>query len=328
MPCKRDATWGRAAPRRCCEPPVQVHVVSVSRQPNLQPAMRRFHARWLSPIQGRFAALRELWVYRLCWKMPKARARLRSERDREMSELVPVMVFYAVLVAAGLFVAMPLQMGDRATPLLEQIWPVWVVQIAPMLVAMTLAMVNTPSIALQLVELEAQGAFEPTDAMQHDPHARSALISLHLVPIILGHSVAGLVCVVLLVAFTLVGGLLAGFVLAAGDFRTTVEVVFRSVSPLDWLHMVLNALLLATACNVTACAYAWPGTHRIERGLDMHRLGVRTMMVSFSACLLVWLLQSGLASLIAPPQTSTQTPTLAEQAQQQPGLVGGVDKAP
>jgi hypothetical protein len=198
-----------------------------------------------------------------------------------------VLLLLSLMAGLMLFVVLPSNLGEQATEALTQLWPLWVVQVAPMLCALTMALLNAPDIALQLTEREANGQFNGVDVT--DPaHARtrSGLAARQCVPVIIAHATVCAACTMLVSAFTLVFGLVAELVLAVGDIKAVAAVVFVQVSPTMWLHSLFSGWALGLICAAVAAVYAWPGTQIMQRGLDAHRLGVRAMMVSAVACVL------------------------------------------
>ncbi len=250
----------------------------------------------LTPARVRWRALQELWWYRSYWRLPTARAAMRLERDNELADMAPVLLLLALMVAVAMFVVLPNTLGEQATEALGTLWPLWVVQASPMLCALTMAMLNAPGIALRLTEREAAGEFTGEDPT--DVRTRSALAAHLCVPLIIAHTVVCVACHFLLVLFVLVFGLLASLVLAVGDLRAVADLVFARVSPFMWLHATLNAWGLGLVCVVAAVVYAWPGTQVTQRGLDVHRLGLRAMMVSALACVGAGLAFNWLAVLL------------------------------
>lgn len=250
----------------------------------------------LTPARVRWRALRELWWYRSYWRLPRARTAMRLERDTELAEMVPLLLLVALMVAALMFVVLPQKLGEQATEALSTLWPIWVVQIAPMLCALTMAMLNAPGIALQLTEREAAGEF--TGADPRDLRTRSALAAHLCVPLIVAHAAVCVACTFLVVLFVLALGLLAQLVLAVGDVRNVADLVFARVSPVMWLHTALSAWGLGLVCVLSAVVYAWPGTQITQRGLDAHRLGLRAMMVSAIACVVAGLAFNWVAVLL------------------------------
>ncbi|MEY2954103.1 MAG: hypothetical protein RLZZ401_2190 [Pseudomonadota bacterium] len=246
----------------------------------------------LTPARVRWCALQELWLYRSYWRLPEARRAMRAERDAELAETVPVLLLLALLVATLLFVLLPSTLGEQATGALALLWPVWVVQVAPLLCALLLALLNAPGIALQLTEREAAGEFAG------DPRTRSALAARHCVPLIVAHTVVCVASLVLLVLLVLVLGLLAQAVLALGDVRASAAIVLTRVDPVHWLRALFNAGVLGLACVGVAVVYAWPGTQITQRGLDVHRLGLRAMLLSAAASVAAAIAVNGLATLL------------------------------
>ena len=83
-----------------------------------------------------------------------------------------------------------------------------------------------------------------------------------------------------------------------GDLRTTLEAVFTLVSPVDLLRGVCSGAVLGLLCSLGATLYAWPGTRPPTEGVDAHRLGTRTMVVSALVVILAAVvLNTGLAWL-------------------------------
>lgn len=250
----------------------------------------------LTPARVRWRALRELWWYRSYWRLPSARIAMQLERDTELAETVPLLLLLALMVVALMFVVLPQKLGEQATEALSTLWPIWVVQIAPMLCALVMAMLNAPGIALQLTEREAAGEFTGADPL--DLRTRSALAAHLCVPLIVAHAAVCVACTFLVVLFVLALGLLAQLVLAVGDVRNVADLVFARVSPLMWLHTALSAWGLGLVGVLSVVVYAWPGTQITQRGLDAHRLGLRAMGVSAMACVVAGLAFNWVAVLL------------------------------
>ncbi len=234
----------------------------------------------LTPAKVRWFALSELWWYRACWRLPGARAIMRRERNFEMREMLPILVVLGLVAGVMLFVVLPSSLlRDQSTSLLATLWPLWVVQVVPMICAQAMAMQNAPNIAMRLTEAEVQGDFDVKDIVLHSAQAAHAAV-----PLIMAHATVALASACLLVMFTLGFGLLAAFVLAVGDLRTTMDMVFARVPPLVWLRAAFSAWLLGGVCVTAAVLYAWPGTQQTHSGMGAHRLGLRAMLSASLAC--------------------------------------------
>ncbi len=233
----------------------------------------------LTPAKLRWFALGELWWYRASWRIPAARATMQRERSNEMREMLPILVVLGLLAGITIFVALPSALQEQSSTILATLWPIWVVQIAPMICAQAMAMQNSPSIAIRLTEAELQGDFDMQDIVRHSTQAAHATV-----PLIVAHAAVCAASACLLVLFTLCFGLLAGLVLAVGDLRTTIDIVFARVPPLVWLRAAFSAWLLGGVCVTAAVLYAWPGTQQAHSGMGAHRMGMRAMLVSSAAC--------------------------------------------
>jgi hypothetical protein len=266
-------------------------------------------------LRLRWQVLRTLWLHRYRWRVQPGLASLRTERDHELADTVPIVALIALMVALLLFIVLPNVLGEQSTELLGVLWPFWVVQVAPMLCALLLALLNAPNIALELTERELAGDFNgptspespasasaaPGDAARtkalHNA-TRNALAAHRCVPLVMAHAMVCVACTVLVVAFSMLLGLGAQTVLAVGDVRATAAVIFTAVSPLAWLRTVFNGWALGLVCTLAAVVYAWPGTQHATRALDIHRLGVRTMLVSAVACVLAGLAFNWVAGVL------------------------------
>lgn len=233
----------------------------------------------LTPAKLRWFAISELWWYRACWRNPIARNLMQRERDAEMREMIPILVVLGLVAGVAMFVVLPSSLQEQSSSVLSSLWPVWVVQVVPMICAQAMAMQNSPQIALRLTEAELQGDFDVKDIVRHSAQAAHAAV-----PLIMAHASVALASACLLVLFTLGFGLLAAFVLAVGDLRTTMDIVFARVPPLVWLRAALSAWFLGGVCTTAAIVYAWPGTQQSHSGLGAHRLGLRAMLASSLAC--------------------------------------------
>jgi hypothetical protein len=221
----------------------------------------------------RLAALQDLWEHRSHWRLPLPRALMRRERDTQLASLMPGVIVLALMFGVLLFVILPSALGDAYPRALATLWPVWVVQAAPMIAVQILAMQRAPDVALELTQRHASGEFAALANMRASPAAYPC------VSLIVAHAwiVAAASC--LLVVLSLLIGAAAGFVLAAGDLRQSIELVLGLVSPWSWLRSLLSALLLGALCSLASVLSAWPGTQTASAGVDAHRLGLRTMII-------------------------------------------------
>jgi hypothetical protein len=247
----------------------------------------------LAPARLRWFALRELWWYRTCWRMPAARSMMQAERNSELREMLPILVVIGLMAGVVIFVVLPSSLQEQSSSILDTLWPLWVVQVVPMICAQAMAMQNAPQIAMHLTEAEHQGSFDPQDIKRHSAQAAHAAV-----PLIVAHAAVCAASAALLVVFTLGFGLLAGLVLAVGDLHTTVDIVFARVPPLVWLRVAFSAWLLGAVCVTAAVVYAWPGTQQSHSGMDAHRLGLRAMLSASIACGLTGSLMNWVAGLL------------------------------
>lgn len=238
-----------------------------------------FNSLLLTPAKLRWFALGELWWYRACWRLPVARSIMQRERSHEMREMLPILVVLGVVAGVAIFVVLPSTLQEQSSSVLASLWPLWVVQMVPMICAQAMAMQNAPAIAMRLTEAELQGDFDMQDIVRHSAQAAHAAV-----PLIAAHAAVAVASACLLVLFTLGFGLLAGFVLAVGDLRTTIDIVFARVPPLVWLRAALSAWFLGAVCTTAAVLYAWPGTQQAHSGLGAHKLGVRAMLAASLSC--------------------------------------------
>jgi hypothetical protein len=247
----------------------------------------------LTPAKVRWFALSELWWYRACWRLPGACAIMRRERNFEMREMLPILVVLGLVAGVTLFVVLPSSLREQSASLLATLWPLWVVQVVPMICVQAMAMQNSPNIAMRLTEAEVQGDFDVKDIVRHSAQAAHAAV-----PLIMAHATVALASACLLVLFTLGFGLLAAFVLAVGDLRTTMDMVFARVPPLVWLRAAFSAWLLGGVCVTAAVLYAWPGTQQSHSGIGAHRLGLRAMLASSLACAAAGMFMNWVAGLL------------------------------
>jgi len=225
----------------------------------------------------RGAALTQLWLYRSHWRLPLPRALMQRERDTQLAELMPAVLVISLMVGALMFVTLPSALGSSYMTALATLWPVWVIQAAPIAAAQVLAMQRAPTLALELSQRHAGGEFAALALVQSSPAAWPC------VPLLAAHTVVTVAASYLLIALTLLLGFASAFVLAVGDLRQAADAVFVLVSPIDWLRSGLAAAVLGFTCSLSAMLFAWPGTQSTAQALDAHRLGLRAMAVS-SAC--------------------------------------------
>jgi hypothetical protein len=247
----------------------------------------------LTPAKLRWFALGELWWYRACWKLPVARSIMQRERSHEIREMLPILVVLGAVAGVAIFVVLPSTLQEQSSSVLASLWPLWVVQMAPMICAQAMAMQNAPAIAMRLTEAELQGDFDMQDIARHSAQAAHAAV-----PLIAAHAAVAAASACLLVLFTLGFGLLAGLVLAVGDLRTTIDIVFARVPPLVWLRAAFSAWLLGAVCVTAAILYAWPGTQQSHSGIGAHRLGLRAMLAASLSCAAAGSLMNWVAGLL------------------------------
>ncbi len=233
----------------------------------------------LSPARVRWVALKALWQARAAWREPAARAAMRAERDTELAENLPAGFVISLMAAITLFGALPAELGEQSDPVLRLAWPLWALQIAPMVCAQIMAMVNAPSIAIQLTERESGGGFQGTVQQRSMQAARLSW------PWIVAHGAVCAASSCLMVVSSMLLGLLAGFALNVGDLHQTASLLATQIGPLAWLRAGISAWLLGVACTTAAVLYAWPGTQSSRGGVDSHRLGLRATWVSSLTCL-------------------------------------------
>jgi hypothetical protein len=247
----------------------------------------------LTPAKLRWFALGELWWYRACWRLPMARGIMQRERSYEMREMLPILVVLGIVAGVTIFVVLPSTLQEQSATLLSSLWPLWVVQVVPMICAQAMAMQNAPNIAMRLTEAELQGDFDMQDIAKHSAQAAHAAV-----PLILAHAAVAAASACLLVLFTLCFGLLAALVLAVGDLRTTIDIVFARVPPLVWLRAAFSAWLLGGVCVTAAVLYAWPGTQQSHSGMGAHRMGLRAMLVASLSCAVAGSFMNWVAGLL------------------------------
>ena len=256
------------------------------------PTKLSVNALFVSPLQVRWNAACGLWRYHGCWRIPQIRARLKQELYREMSETVPLVLIVSLIAAVMIFVVLPASLREQAETILATVWPIWVVQAAPMVCALVLCMLNAPAMALRYVELDATGH------LPDEPGLRDRHVAALAVPQILAHGWVCAACSCLLVMFTLLFGILAELVLAVGDLRSVLTTVLSSVSPLAWLRSIGQAALLGAVCALAAVLFAWPGSLRSGSAKDTHRIGILAMIAAALACALTGLALNWVAGLL------------------------------
>jgi hypothetical protein len=262
------------------------------RTANAAPIKLSVNALLFSPLRVRWAAACGLWRYHGCWRVPQIRERLREELHREISETMPIILILSLVAAVMIFVVLPASLREQAETILANLWPVWVVQAAPMVCALVLCLLNAPAIALRLVELEADGE------LPDEPGARDMRVAALGVPQILAHAILCAACACLLVMFSLLFGILAELVLAVGDLRSVLTTILASTSPWASLRSIAQAALLGGVCALSAVLFAWPGSLRASSAKDTHRIGVFAMIAAATACALTGLALNWLAGLL------------------------------
>ncbi len=246
----------------------------------------------VSPVRVRWQAACGLWRYHGCWRVPQIRQRLWGELLREMSETVPIVMILSLIAAILIFIVLPASLREQAETILSRLWPIWVVQAAPMVCALVLALLNAPTVALRYVELQALGYF-PQDAALRD--RRVAALA---VPQILAHALLCAACSCLLVMFSLVFGIIAELVLAIGDLRSVLGTILASVSPLAALRSIAQAAVLGGVCALAAILFAWPGSISSANAKDTHRIGIFAMIAAAAACAGAGLAMNWVAGLL------------------------------
>lgn len=226
--------------------------------PTAAPQKLSVNALLVSPLRVRWQAVCVLWRYHGCWRVPQIRQRMLGELMREMSETVPIVMILSLIAAIMIFIVLPASLREQAQTILANLWPIWVVQAAPMVCALVLALLNAPTVALRYVELQALGYF-PQDAALRD--ARVAALA---VPQIAAHAVLCAACACLLVMFSLVFGIIAELVLAVGDLRSVLATILSSVSPLAALRSIAQAAVLGGVCALAAILFAWPAARALQ----------------------------------------------------------------
>ncbi len=246
----------------------------------------------LSPLRVRWNAARGLWRYSGCWRLPAIRRRIRRELHLELTETMPIVLLVALIAAIMIFIVLPASLRDQSETLLAALWPIWVVQAAPMVCALVLSLLNAPAVALQYVELTAQGRI-PTEPLARDRH-----VAALAVPQVIAHGILCAACACLLVMFTLIFGILAELVLAVGDLRSVLSIILSSTSPLAWLRSIGQAAMLGAVCALSAVLFAWPGSQTSANAKDTHRIGILAIIAAATACALTGLGMNWVAGLL------------------------------
>ncbi len=252
----------------------------------------------VAPLKVRWKAACGLWQYHGCWRIPALRTRLRAELMREVSETIPIVLVLSLIAAIMIFVVLPASLREQAETILGGLWPIWVVQAAPMICAQVLAMANAPAIALRLVELQALGHFSQAGGDTLPAETLARRVAALAIPQIGAHAILCAASACLLVMFTLVFGILAEFVLAVGDIRNVLTTILASTSPLAWLRSIFQAAVLGAMCAGAAVLFAWPGSQSAARAKDTHRIGVFAMISASVACALAGLAMNWVAGLL------------------------------
>jgi hypothetical protein len=260
--------------------------------PSSAPIKLSVNALLVSPVRVRWDAACGLWRYHGCWRLPLIRARLKDELYREMSETMPIVLILSLIAAVMIFIVLPASLREQAGTILSSLWPIWVVQTAPMVCALVLCMLNAPAIALRYVELDAQGVLP--DA----PGERDRRVAALAVPQILAHALLCAACACLLVMFSLLFGILAELVLAVGDLRSVLTTILASTSPWASLRSIGQAALLGAVCALASVLFAWPGSLRSASAKDTHRIGILAMIAAATACALTGLGLNWVAGLL------------------------------
>lgn len=217
---------------------------------------------------------------------------MTNELHRELSETMPIVLILSLIAAIMIFIVLPASLREQAETILSHLWPIWVVQAAPMVCAQVLAMLNAPAMALRYVELSGIQAFA------QDTAARDRQVSALALPEIFAHGFLCAACACLLVMFTLVFGIIAELVLAVGDLRSVLVTILASTSPLAWLRSIGQAFVLGAVCALSAVLFAWPGSQSAESAKDTHRIGVMAMIAASVACAFAGLAMNWVAGLL------------------------------
>ncbi len=257
-----------------------------------KPIKLSVNALLVSPLRVRWDAACGLWRYHGCWRLPAIRQRITNELHRELTETMPIVLILSLIAAILIFIVLPASLREQAETILTNLWPVWVVQAAPMVCAQVLAMLNAPAMALRYVELNSAQVF-PQDPASRDRHVAALAL-----PQILAHGFLCAASTCLLVMLSLVFGILAELVLAVGDLRSVLVTILASTSPLAWLRSVGQAFVLGAVCALAAVLFAWPGSQSAESAKDTHRIGIFAIIAASAACALAGLAMNWVAGLL------------------------------
>jgi hypothetical protein len=257
-----------------------------------KPMKLSVNALLVSPLRVRWNAACSLWRYHGCWRLPQIRSRIQQELHRELAETMPIVLILSLIAAIMIFIVLPASLREQAETILANLWPIWVVQAAPMVCAQALCMVNAPALALRYVELHAQQGFPS------DPALRERRVAALALPQILAHAFLCAACACLLVMFSLVFGILAELVLAVGDLRSVLTTILASTSPLAWLRSIGQAAVLGGVCALSAVLFAWPGSQSTASAKDTHRIGIFAMIAASAACALAGIAMNWVAGLL------------------------------
>jgi hypothetical protein len=257
-----------------------------------KPMKLSVNALLVSPLRVRWDAACGLWRHHGCWRLPVIRQRMQAELYRELSETMPIVLILSLIAAIMIFIVLPSSLREQAETILTSLWPIWVVQVAPMVCAQVLSLLNAPAMALRYVELHGIGMFS------QDSLARDRQVAALALPQIFSHGFLCAACACLLVMFTLVFGILAELVLAVGDLRSVLTTILASTSPLAWLRSIGQAFVLGSVCALTAVLFAWPGSQSAANAKDTHRIGIFAMIAASAACAAAGLAMNWLAGLL------------------------------
>jgi hypothetical protein len=257
-----------------------------------KPLKLSVNALLVSPLRVRWNAVCGLWRYHGCWRLPTIRHRIANELYRELSETMPIVLILSLIAAILIFIVLPASLREQAETILTNLWPIWVVQAAPMVCAQVLALLNAPAMALRYVELHGIQAFA------QDSASRDRQVAALALPQIFAHGFLCAACACLLVMFTLVFGIVAELVLAVGDLRSVLVTILASTSPLAWLRSIGQAFVLGSVCALSAVLFAWPGSQSSSNAKDTHRIGIFAIIAASAACALAGLAMNWLAGLL------------------------------
>ncbi len=227
-----------------------------------------FSLRWL--------ALKQLWLYRSYWRLAEPRHILRSFRDQQLVEMMPFFIVVAALAGGLMFVLIPTLLPEQAASLTGFIWPSWVATAAPMICAQTMALLVSPSIALDLISRHQSGYFKTLNTAYGAPAGNpciSWVVALSAVCVVASY---------VMIFFSFLIGLGLALILSIGDVRATFDAVLLAAPPIKWLRTGSTAAILGAVCGLSVVLHAWPGTAFSNSVGDTashtHRLGLRVML--------------------------------------------------